>query len=108
MALKHRIEKLEKRVGFRKSDSPAIRYICDQKDGETGAEAARKKAVAEWEAENGPLGDREPVFIEHCIVSPQPPKEAEQKHGTDKDSVPDSDAIREPGGSRTRPPYGGN
>ena len=72
MALKHRIEKLEKQAGIGDSDSPAIRYICDQKDGETGAEAARKKAVAKWEAENGPLGDREPLFIERSMVSPPP------------------------------------
>lgn len=72
MALKHRIEKLEKRAGIGDSDSPVIRCICDQKDGKTGAEAARKKAVTEWEAENGPMGDREPLFIERSMVSPPP------------------------------------
>ena len=72
MAIKHRIEKLEKRAGIGKEPSPIIGYCCHQKDGKVSAEAAQKKAVAEWEAINGPLGDREPFFIERWIVVPSP------------------------------------
>ena len=39
--------------------------------------AGRAKAVTAWEAENGPLGDREPFFIERCFVSPPARREAE-------------------------------
>ncbi len=72
MAIKHRIEKLEKRAGIGKEDSPIIGYCCFEKDGKVSAEAAQKKAVAKWEAENGPIGDREPFFIERWIVLPSP------------------------------------
>ena len=72
MALKLRIEKLEKRAGIGKEDSPIIGYCCHQKDGKASAEAAQKKAVAEWEAINGPLDGREPFFIERWIVLPSP------------------------------------
>ena len=72
MAIKHRIEKLEKRAGIRKEPSPIIGYCCHQKDDKVSAKAAQKKAVAEWEAINGPLGDREPFFIERWIVVPSP------------------------------------
>ena len=93
--LNRRVEKLEKQAGVGDSDSPVIRYICKATDGEAGAEAARKKAVAKWEVENGPLEGREPQYIERFIVSP-PPKEAEQNLGTDIDSAPDPDAMQEP------------
>lgn len=72
MALKYRIEKLEKQAGGGKMNSPVIRYIRDQKDGEKEVKAARKKAVAEWEAINGSLNGREPRFIERSIISPPP------------------------------------
>ena len=90
--LNRRVEKLEKQAGVGDSDSPVIRYICKATDGEAGAEAARKKAVAKWEVENGPLEGREPQYIERCIVSPPPPKEAEQNLGMNMNSS----AIREP------------
>ena len=72
MALKSRIEKLEKRVGIGKGNTPIIGYCCHQKDDKVSAEAAQKKAVAKWEAINGPLGDREPFFIERWIVVTSP------------------------------------
>ena len=72
MALKSRIEKLEKRVGIGKVNTPIIGYCCHQKDGKASAEAAQKKAVEAWEAKNGSLGDREPFFIERLIVLPVP------------------------------------
>ena len=72
MALKRRIEKLEKRVGIGKVNTPIIGYCCHQKDDKVSAEAAQKKAVAKWEAINGPLGDREPFFIERWIVVTSP------------------------------------
>jgi hypothetical protein len=93
--LNRRVEKLEKQAGVGDSDSPVIRYICKAADGAAGAEVARKKAVAEWEAENGPLEGREPQYIERSIVSP-PPKEADQKPGTDIGSAPGPDAMQEP------------
>ncbi len=68
MALKHRIEKLEKQAGVDDQDSPVIGYCCFQKDGRVSAEAARRKATEKWEAKNGPLGDREPLYIERWIV----------------------------------------
>ena len=72
MALKSRIEKLEKRVGIGKVNTPIIGYCCHQKDGKVSAEAAQKKAVEAWEAKNGSLGDREPFFIERWIVVTSP------------------------------------
>ena len=72
MALKRRIEKLEKRVGIGKVNTPIIGYCCHQKDGKVSAEAAQKKAVEAWEAKNGSLGDREPFFIERWIVVTSP------------------------------------
>jgi hypothetical protein len=72
MALKRRIEKLEKRVGIGKVNTPIIGYCCHQKDGRGSAGAAQKKSVEEWEAKNGPLGDREPFFIERWIVVTSP------------------------------------
>lgn len=72
-----RVEKLEQRAGVGEKDSPVIRYVCNQEDAEEGAAAARAEAVAAWEAENGPLGDREPFFIVRCLVSPPARREAE-------------------------------
>lgn len=84
MGIKQRIEKLEKRAGLGAEDDftdrekhPAIAYICKREDGEAGAEAAQKEAVAKWEAENGPLNGREPFFVERCLVSPTGPQKAE-------------------------------
>ena len=72
MALKHRVEKLETQKG--NYDKPRITYLYHEK---TEAEA-----VAEWEAENGPLGDREPdIFcVEFVSVSPPSGKQSEPIH----------------------------
>ena len=68
--LENRVKKLEKRAGIGKGDSPVITYLCHERDGEEGAATAQAEAVAVWEAENGPLGDREPFFIHVKFVSP--------------------------------------
>ena len=60
MALKHRIEKLEKRGG--KGVPPFIIFIKGQK---TEAEA-----IAEWEAINGPLGSQKPEAYRINFVLP--------------------------------------
>ena len=60
MALKQRLEKLEKAIGPVKQ--PVIVYREDEK--------TQAEALAEWETENGPIGDREPMFIITQIVSP--------------------------------------
>ena len=59
MALKHRIEKLEKRGG--RDVPPFIVFIKGQK---TEAEA-----IAEWEAINGPLGSQKPEVCRINFVS---------------------------------------
>ncbi len=66
-SIEHRIEKLEEQAGVGESQ-PVIRYNYNRKDGDAAAEAAKEKALAEWEAMNGPLGDREPLYIERSIV----------------------------------------
>lgn len=91
--LNRRVEKLEKQAGVGEDDwmnrekHPAIAYWYDAEAGEAGAEAARKKATAEWEAENGPLDGREPFYIERRLVSPGHRK---------AEAEPDSEAIPEP------------
>ena len=61
MALKHRIEKLEKRGG--RDVPPFIVFIKGQK---TEAEA-----IAEWEAFNGPLDNRKPLGYRIGLNSPR-------------------------------------
>lgn len=55
MALKHRIEKLERRMG-KPGDNVPVLITC--LDGRTEAEA-----IAQWEAKNGPLGERDTLVI---------------------------------------------
>ena len=72
MALKSRVEKLEMQNS--NYDKPHITYFYHEK---TEAEA-----IAEWEAENGLLGDREPdIFcIKFVSVSPPSGKQSEPIH----------------------------
>lgn len=77
--LENRVEKLEHRAGTSEKDSPVIGYICDHRDGEEGAAKAQAEAVQIWEAKNGPIGDREPFFIERWIVLNPETSEAEQR-----------------------------
>ncbi len=77
--LKNRVEKLEHRAGTSEKDSPVIGYIYDHRDGEEGAAKAQAEAVAIWEAKNGPLGNREPFFIERWIILNPETREAEQR-----------------------------
>ena len=83
--LENRVEKLEASAGVGDKDSPVIGYMYHQADGEEGAATAQANAVAAWEVENGPLGDREPFFIQRCIVSPPTPKQAERESGMDQE-----------------------
>jgi len=68
--LENRVEKLEASAGVGDKDSPVIGYMYHQADGKEGAATAQANAVVAWETDNGPLGDREPFFIQRCIVSP--------------------------------------
>jgi hypothetical protein len=64
--LNKRIEKLElKNV----PDRVWIRYIVANTDSDAVKEIAKAKAINEWEARNGLLGDIEPDFMEICLVS---------------------------------------
>ena len=48
-----RLEKLEK---ANVDNHPPV-ILC------YGGEGAKAEAVAEWEAKNGPIGDREPMYV---------------------------------------------
>jgi len=77
MALKIRIEKLERRYGVTddwmdRDKHPCIGVIYDPKEDGVSEEIARSNAVAKWESKNGPLGDRKPFFIVREIVTPEP------------------------------------
>ena len=61
------MNKLERRVKALEAkepenNTPYICYVYDEGDSE-GEAAAKAEAVADWEAENGPLGERVPSFI---------------------------------------------
>ena len=60
MALKQRLEKLERKVG--RGHQPIIVY----RDGEK----SEAEAVEDWEADNGPVGNREPVFVVLRFIAP--------------------------------------
>jgi len=72
MALKRRIEKLEMQSGD--YDRPWIICIEGQK--------TESEAIAEWEAENGPLGNRKPeiMCVKFVSVSPPSGKQSEPIH----------------------------
>lgn len=65
-----RVAKIEGRNGD-DTLGPWIVYSCDETDTPGTIAATRAAAVAEWEATNGPLGEREPKFIERCFLSPR-------------------------------------
>jgi hypothetical protein len=69
MGLKRRLEKLEKAIG--PVQQPVIVYREDEK--------SKAEALAEWEAENGPIGDREPMFVIIQIISPSDNATSERK-----------------------------
>ncbi|MBL6948937.1 MAG: hypothetical protein ISR51_09715 [Rhodospirillales bacterium] len=65
MRISQRIEKLEERSGKQDDRFPPV-VIFDFNGAKSEAEA-----IAEWEAENGPLGKRDPLIIHFCAVSPE-------------------------------------
>ncbi len=60
MALKHRLAKLEKKVG--RGQQPVIVY----RDGEK----SEAQAIEDWEIDNGPVGKREPMFVVLRFIAP--------------------------------------
>jgi hypothetical protein len=56
-------------------DWPWIPFVYDEEDGEEGEAAAQAEAVANWESENGPLGDRKLNFIVNRIITPTSPED---------------------------------
>jgi len=68
--LENRVKKLEKRADIGKGHLPAIVYFYDDVDSEEVAATAKADAVTAWEAENGQLGNRKPLFIGVRFVSP--------------------------------------
>ena len=60
MALKHRIEKLERRGG--RDVPPFIVFIKGEK--------IEAEAIAEWEAINGPIGSQKPEVCRMNFLSP--------------------------------------
>ncbi len=63
MALKQRMEKLEKEN--RSGSQPIIVFYEGEK--------SEAKAIAEWKAENGPLFNREPMVVQIRRFSSAPP-----------------------------------
>jgi hypothetical protein len=64
--LNKRVEKLELMCA---PDRVWIRYIVADTDSDAGKEIAKAKAINEWEAKNGLLGEVEPDFLVWCTVS---------------------------------------
>jgi hypothetical protein len=64
--LNKRIEKLELN---NVPDRVWIRYICRDTDSDAEIENAKAKAINQWEARYGLLGDIEPDFMEIRFVS---------------------------------------
>ena len=79
--LESRVRKIEARAGAKDRDNPFIIYYYHESDSEEDEATARSEAVAKWEAQNGPLGDREPSFIAVCFVSPKEPLPAPAQSG---------------------------
>ncbi len=60
MTLTRRLAKLEKKVG--RGQQPVIVY----RDGEK----SQAQAIEDWEMDNGPVGNREPMFVVLRYISP--------------------------------------
>ena len=73
--INRRVRNLETRL-TPEPDLPWVGYVYDEDNGEEGEAAAQAEAVTNWEAENGPLGDRKLNFIVNRIITPTSPKGA--------------------------------
>ena len=69
--LNRRINKLEQ-TNHKEPEQVWIQYLINETDGEDAEAEAKAAAIAEWEAKNGPVGDRELNFIVWSLISPKP------------------------------------
>ena len=67
--LKRRVEKLELK-NRRCPEQIWIWYVFHETDGAAGEATAKAAAIADWERENGPAGDRQLNYIARCLVAP--------------------------------------
>ena len=65
---KRRVEKLELK-NRRCPEQIWIPYVFHETDGAAGEARAKAAALADWERDNGPPGDRSLNFIARCIIA---------------------------------------
>jgi hypothetical protein len=68
--LNRRVEKLETK-NRQDPEEVWVQYVIEEAAGEAAEAEAQAAAIAEWEKENGPLGDRQVNFIAMRLIAPK-------------------------------------